>query len=78
MDQLAQITATLKRMENEIHEIKRGVYGDPINRVKGLIETDQEQHKRIKTLENGHKKLLWFGGGVLAITEVIIQIIKLQ
>lgn len=65
-------------MENEIHEIKRGVYGDPVNRVKGLIDTDREQHTRIKSLEDGRKKFLYFGGGALVIIEIIIQIIKLQ
>jgi len=78
MEELKQVIATLKRMEDEIHTIKRGVYGDEPNGVKGLIATDREQHQRIKSLEDNRKKLLWFGGGILAMVELIIQIIKLQ
>lgn len=78
MEDSQKILATLKRMEDEIHTIKRGVYGDEPNGVKGLIQTDKEQHTRIKKLENGRNKFLWFGGGVLAVIEIIIQLIKLQ
>lgn len=65
-------------MENEILDIKRGVYGDPVNKVLGLIDTDKEQHKRIKSLEERDKKRIWIGLGALAVIEVVIQIIKLQ
>jgi len=78
MEQLTQVLATLKRMEEEIHTIKRGVYGDEPNQVKGLIQTDREQHLRIKKLEDGRRKFLYFGAGVLAVVEIIIQLVKLQ
>lgn len=78
MDQLQVITATLKRMENEIHTIKRGIYGDEPNGVEGLIATDKKQHIRIKSLEDGRKKFIYFGLGAMGVIEIIIQVIKLQ
>lgn len=78
MDPIAEITATLKRMEGEIHTIKRGVYGDEPNGVEGLIATDKKQHIRIKSLEDGRKKFVYFGLGVMGVIEIIIQVIKLQ
>lgn len=78
MDPIAEITATLKRMEGEIHTIKRGVYGDEPNGVLGLIDTDKSQDLRIKAIEDKDNKRVWMGVGALAIIEMIIQVIKLQ
>lgn len=49
----------------KVDKLERGVYGDPDNKVKGLIDTDREQHERIKSLEDTRKKGLWVGGGIL-------------
>lgn len=78
MDPIAEITATLKRMEGEIHTIKRGVYGDEPNGVLGLIDTDKSQDLRIKAIEDKDSKRVWMGLGALAVIEIIIQVIKLQ
>lgn len=65
---LEDIANTLKRMEDEILTIKRGVYGDAPNGVKGLIVTDQEQHIRIKKLEAIKNKAIWvIAGGTIVI-----------
>lgn len=69
MINLEDIAKTLKRMEDEILTIKRGVYGDEPNGVKGLITTDQEQHIRIKKLENTKNKVAWFIAGAFALFE---------
>lgn len=63
-------------MEVEIHTIKRGIYGDEQNRVKGLIDTDQEQHIRIKNLEETKKQAVWFFGGMLIVIEIVWQFLK--
>lgn len=52
-------------IHNDVDELRRGIYGDPKNKVKGLIDTDREQHERIKSLEDTRKKGLWVGGGIL-------------
>lgn len=66
---LEEIGVTLKRMEEEILTIKRGVYGDQPNKIKGLIETDREQHERIKKLENLKNKAIWVLAGAIGLFE---------
>jgi len=76
MTTLDEIGASLKRLETDVQTIKRGVYGDKENGVKGLIETDREQHGRIRDLEQTKSKALWAGSGILVSIEVGWQIIK--
>jgi len=71
-----ELILILKRIETEVHTIKRGVYGDKDNDVKGLIQTDREQEMRIKSLEDTKKQAIWFGGGALIIIELVWQFIK--
>ncbi len=83
MTSLDDIAETLKEMRTyqnemkvEVATIKRGIYGDRENGVKGLIETDREQHARIVDLEQTKSKALWVGGGILVSIEVGWQFIK--
>lgn len=71
-----KILGAINRIETDIHTIKRGVYGDPENMVKGLIETDREQHIRIKSLENLKKKIIWVAIGAFSVIEFLIHIAK--
>jgi hypothetical protein len=73
-----KIIAQLNRMETEIQTIKRGVYGDQQNKVKGLIQTDLEQHVRIKKLEDVKKKAIWIAAGFILAVEGIMALIKLN
>lgn len=66
---LTEMHKSIKAIAVEVGTIKRGVYGDPDNKVSGLIDTDREQHKRIKSLEESRKKALFFGGGLVAAFE---------
>lgn len=69
--ELEEIAKTLKRIEDDIHTIKRGVYGDEANGVKGLIETDREQHQRIKKLEEVKSKAVWVVAGGAGVFELL-------
>lgn len=61
---LDKLISMVQTMSAEVDTIKRGVYGDQANKVPGLIDTDREQHQRLKSLEDTRKKALWvFGGG---------------
>lgn len=71
-----ELILILKRIEAEVHTIKRGVYGDKDNDVKGLIQTDREQDARIRSLEDTKKQALWFGGGAIVIIELIWLVVK--
>lgn len=62
-------------LSGEVQEIHRGVYGDKKNGVKGLIDTDKEQHERIKSLEDTRKKGLWIGSGVLLALQGVWHLI---
>lgn len=59
----------------KVDKLERGVYGDPDNKVKGLIDTDRDQHERIKSLEDTRKKGLWVGGGILLALQGVWHLI---
>lgn len=71
MMELQQIADSLRRIESELHTVKRGVYGDEPNGVKGLIKTDIEQHQRIKKLEERDKKYVYIGTGIVVCAEAL-------
>lgn len=66
---LDKLIGMVKTMSAEVDTIKRGVYGDAANRVPGLIDTDREQHLRLKSLEETRKKALWAFGGAFGVFE---------
>lgn len=45
-----------KFVKEELATIKRGVYGDPENKVSGLMERQLEDERRISDLEEYNKK----------------------
>lgn len=69
MDSLDEVKATLALMSKDLTDIKRGVYGDPINKVRGLIETDLEQHQRLTALEDTKKKFFWLATAFVTFLE---------
>lgn len=80
LDDIAETLHEMRQYQNEmkieVATIKRGIYGDPDNFVKGLIEIDKEQHARIHDLEQTKAKALWVGGGVLVTVETAWQLLK--
>ncbi len=90
MTTLDDIMGALQKIENsqdkmerkqeffmrEVETIKRGIYGDEMNGVRGLMETDKEQHKRIKSLETDRSKFYWMGGGLAISWPVVWHFIK--
>jgi len=73
---LEDIAETLETIRHELHTVKRGVYGDKENGRPGLIETDLEQHKRIKNLEEFRNKAVWIAAGAIAVVEVLTHLLK--
>lgn len=56
----------LQEILEEVHTIKRGLYGDEKNKTKGLIQKQEEDHARfeknearISSLEESRTKLKW-------------------
>jgi len=58
------ISGNVNHLSTEVQTIKRGVYGDKENGVKGLID-------RIKNVENLKLKIMGAGGGAFGIAELI-------
>lgn len=75
-NKLDELIGMVKTMSTEVATIKRGVYGDQANKVPGLIDTDREQHQRIKSLENTRSKFIWWTGGAFAAIEAFWHWIK--
>ncbi len=76
MTSLEDIAKSLKAIQEDVHTIKRGVYGDEPNGVLGLIATDKDQHRRIKNLEDTKKKIIYVAIGAFSIIEFIIHLAK--
>jgi len=53
----------------EVETIKRGVYGDEDNEVKGLIHHHRDHLDRIMHLEDTKKKAIWFGSGAIVFLQ---------
>lgn len=60
------LTEEITEIKQEISIIKRGVYGDPDNKVVGLIDYNKNAHdkiahleKKISKLETFKSKLVW-------------------
>lgn len=71
-DQFADTT------RGELETIKRGIYGDERNQVKGLIERQTEQDKRISRLEKIHYKVIVWEAIILAALQLIWNFIQDQ
>lgn len=62
----------------ELSTIRRGVYGDPENKVPGLMDRQLEDEKRIGELESHNKKedlqkktILWVVGIVFTVIQAV-------
>jgi len=72
---------------NEVHSLNRGLYGDPKNGVKGLIQRQDDDERRISQLEQDTKeikssvkgirnKLIWSGAGFVAGLQALWEFVK--
>lgn len=71
-DRMDSFGSTMKEMRSEVHDIKRGLYGDQKNKVPGLIDLPP----RVYSLEESRKKALWILGGIIALLEAALHIAK--
>lgn len=66
-------------VREELATIKRGVYGDPDNKVPGLMDRQLEDERRIKVIEDERKAeavkkktILWIGGSIVAAFQTLL------
>lgn len=65
-----------KTIMDEVRTIKRGMYGDSENGVKGLIQRQEEDEKQIKELKGFRNKMIWAGSGLVLGVQGIWEFIK--
>ena len=65
-----EIKKMLGELHLDVHDIKRGVYGDPKNKVKGLVDLRDD----VDSLKDSKKKTFWVLVGAGAVIEFIIHI----
>lgn len=69
-----------KEILDEVHTIRRGVYGDKINGVRGLIQRQDDDERRIDALETSVKsmrqKAIWTGAGFIVGLQSLWEFIK--
>lgn len=65
------LNGKLDNLATEVQLIKRGVYGDPQNEFKGLIQRQNEDEKDIRQI----KQRQWKTGVVIGIVVVAIQVV---
>jgi len=65
-----------KNIAEDISAMKRGLHGDQINSVEGLIVRQQRDEQRLDKIERKISKVQWVGFGVLITINVAWIIIK--
>lgn len=68
----------MKTSMDEIKTIKRGMYGDSANGVKGLIQRQEEDEAKIKKLEGFRNRMIWFGSGIVIGLQAIVEFFKFK
>lgn len=71
-DKLDKILDHLECHGRDIADIKRGVYGDPVNKQPGLVDRQIQDEKRIAAIEESQtKRKYWLAGAAAVVTVVI-------
>lgn len=55
-----------EKQGKDIERINRGLYGDPDNKLPGLIDRQISDETRIKNLEQHNDRQKWWTGGAIA------------
>jgi hypothetical protein len=56
----------LTQILTEVSEIRRGLYGDDLNKMPGLMQKHYEVAAKVDKLEDHRKKAIWWGMGLIA------------
>jgi Zn-dependent membrane protease YugP len=71
-----QEDSKLDQILSEIGKINRGLYGDPVNKVSGLMQDHYEMKAEVVKLKDSEKKRAWMAAGVSITLPVIIVWLK--
>lgn len=75
-DKIDEILKLTQQNTNDIAHIKRGLYGDPVNKLPGLIDRQIEDEAEIKKLKDQQSRTLWIVTGFGAAVSVIFNFLK--
>jgi hypothetical protein len=64
------------KVSEDMDELKRGLYGDPKNKVSGLIDRQTKSESDIKGIKTRNARLGWYGAGFITAINGIIYFIK--
>lgn len=68
--------ATNVKLTEDIDEVKRGLYGDPKNEVKGVITKQLLFDTELKKVKLKLNRAFWWGAGVIAGVNVAFFLVK--
>lgn len=60
-----------KRIEDDLSEIKRGLYGDEKNKIPGALDRLTLVEEDVDKIHEVHKKAKWLGAGFIAALQGI-------
>lgn len=69
-DKLDELLSMTMEIKNDVDAINRGLYGDPKNKVSGLIDRQDMDERRIAAIEGNQKKFF----AVLGFIGVAVQV----
>ena len=75
-EKLDEILVRTSEIKSEVDAINRGLYGDPKNKVPGLLDRQDIDERRISAIENNQKKFFAIVGGIVVVLEVAWNFIK--
>jgi hypothetical protein len=65
-----------REMREDMAVLKRGVYGDKINGVRGLLERQDSDEERIDKIEKRQWKVGAMIGGFVVAVDIVVMYIK--
>ncbi len=64
----------LDKIDLALEDISRGIYGDPKNKIPGVLDNVATHHIRLKSLEETRKKALYWLGGAGAVVIFLVEL----
>lgn len=66
----------LDKILKQVESINRGLYGDAVNKVPGLMQQHYELDAKVDKLQESEKKRTWMAGGVSLTFPLVVMWLK--
>jgi|ERR1044072_3845414 hypothetical protein len=64
------------KVSEDMDELKRGLYGDPKNKVPGLIDRQTKTEEDVKKIKTRNARVTWYAAGFVGALNGAIYFIK--